>query len=145
LALTLPSVAEMFVLPAASVVASPWLPGVLLMVATVAASDVQLTDVVMFWVEPSVYRPVAVYCCVPPATTSALPGEMTMEASAAALTVIVAAGEEIALWVALMELVPLASAVARPLDPGALLIEATEALLDDQLTCVVTSCVLPSV
>lgn len=46
--LTGPEVAVMVVVPVATVVASPWLPETLLMVATVVVEDDQVTNVVRF-------------------------------------------------------------------------------------------------
>ena len=43
-----PDVAEIFAVPGAIPLASPWLPGILLMVATLCASDAHVTKLVMF-------------------------------------------------------------------------------------------------
>jgi hypothetical protein len=48
------------------------------MVATAGADEVQVEEVVRFWVLPSLYVPVAVYCWVPPA-------EMDTEAGVTAI------------------------------------------------------------
>ena len=52
-AVTLPSVAVMSVVPAFTVLATPWLPGVLLMTAVVVAEEVHVTRVVRFCVDAS--------------------------------------------------------------------------------------------
>ena len=57
-----PSVAVMAEVPVPTLVARPWLPEELLMVATVGIADVQATEPVMFCVLPSEYVPVAVNC-----------------------------------------------------------------------------------
>jgi hypothetical protein len=48
-----PDVAVIVVVPVARLVASPWLPEVLLMLATAGLDEVQVAVVVRFWVEPS--------------------------------------------------------------------------------------------
>jgi hypothetical protein len=60
--LTEPDVAVIVDVPAPTLVASPWLPAALLIVATFGVPEVQVTEVVMFWVLPSEYVPVAVNC-----------------------------------------------------------------------------------
>jgi hypothetical protein len=49
----LPEVAVIFAVPAVTVLASPWLPEALLMVATPVVSDAQVTLLVRFWLDPS--------------------------------------------------------------------------------------------
>jgi hypothetical protein len=61
-----PIVAEMLELPVATLVASPWLPAALLIVATKTIDDAHCTEPVMSCVLPSVKVPVAAYCCVVP-------------------------------------------------------------------------------
>jgi hypothetical protein len=53
----------MVLVPTATPLASP----LALMVATVVVAEAQVTWLVMFWVLPSEYVPVAVNCCVAPA------------------------------------------------------------------------------
>ena len=45
-------VAEMVVAPTAAVVARPWVPAALLMVAVAGVEELQVTKFVRFWVEP---------------------------------------------------------------------------------------------
>ena len=59
---TLPEVAIMFVDPAATPVANPLEPAVLLMVAMELSDELQVTDVVMSCVVLSVKVPIAVNC-----------------------------------------------------------------------------------
>ena len=61
-----PDVALMLVVPVATPVARPWLPLVLLIVAMPVSDEAHVTDVVRFWVLPSLKVPVAVNCWVPP-------------------------------------------------------------------------------
>ena len=61
-----PDVAVIVVEPAATGVANPLKPAALLMVATDAADELQVTVVVRFCVELSEYVPVAVNCLVAP-------------------------------------------------------------------------------
>ena len=63
-ALTDPEVMLIVVVPAPSVVVSPLVVDELLIVATVGSVELQCPIVVRSWVELSVYRPVAVNCCV---------------------------------------------------------------------------------
>lgn len=49
-----PLVAEIKVIPETALIASPCVPGVLLIVAMAADKEAQVTDVVMFAVDPSV-------------------------------------------------------------------------------------------
>src|SRR5262249_61331522 len=63
---TAPEVALMVVVPAATAVARPWVPLVLLMVAVPVTDEAHVTDVVRFWVLPSLNVPVAVNCWVAP-------------------------------------------------------------------------------
>ena len=61
-----PEVAEITVVPEPALVAIPWEPDELPIMATAADEDAQVTDVVRFAVDPSVYRPVARNCSEPP-------------------------------------------------------------------------------
>ena len=61
--LTDPEVAVMVAVPAATTVASPWLPAVLLMVATAGFEELHVAVVVMFWGLPPANAAVAVNCC----------------------------------------------------------------------------------
>src|SRR5947199_10855308 len=63
-----PEVALIVVEPVPTAVARPWLPVVLLMVATAVTDEAQVTEVVRSRVLPSLKVPVAVNCCVPPVT-----------------------------------------------------------------------------
>ena len=82
-----PDIAVMVVCPVLTLVASPLVPAVLLMVAIVKMLDVQVTVPVMFCVLPSVYDPVAVNCVVVPKGIVGIAGVTVIESSAAGVTV----------------------------------------------------------
>jgi hypothetical protein len=86
---TLPCVAVICVVPAATPVANPVAAPI---VAKAVFDDFQVTLVVMFFVELSLYVPVAVNCCVPWAAIEGEAGVTAIECSVAAgFTVSVAA------------------------------------------------------
>jgi hypothetical protein len=58
-----------------------------LIVATVGVADAQVTELVMFWVEPSEKVPVAVNCLATPSASSGLPGETAIDTSTTAALV----------------------------------------------------------
>ena len=78
---TVPSVAEMVVLPALTAVARP----VLLIVATLVLEDVHATWLVRFCVLPLEYVPVAVNDCVVPVEIVGVAGVTAMDESDAGL------------------------------------------------------------
>jgi hypothetical protein len=78
-----PDVAVIVAVPFATLVASP----PLLTVAIVVADEVQVTVLVRFCVVPLLYVPVAANCCVNPAATDAVPGVTAIEANTGAVTV----------------------------------------------------------
>jgi hypothetical protein len=108
LPLTMPEVAEMVVVPTATVVARP--PAAI--VAAAGFVDAQVTVAVRFCVEPSEYVPVAVNCWVSPAATLGVAGVTVMDDSVGS-TVSVALPVT-PLSVAEMAVVPAATVVARP-------------------------------
>ena len=69
--------------PAAAPVANP----LALIVATFVFDDAHVTLLVRFCVELSVYFPVAVNCCVPPATIDGFAGVTPIDTNVAAVTV----------------------------------------------------------
>jgi hypothetical protein len=75
----------MVVVPIISVVASPWEPVVLLMVATVALEECHVTAVVISCVVLSEYVPVAVNCPVVPESRLRFIGVTVIEISFTAL------------------------------------------------------------
>ena len=134
----LPEVAVMVAVPTETAVARP-LP---LTVATEVSDEVQVTCVVISWLVPSENIPVAVNCWVTPTGMLGLAGVTDREDRMAAVTVRVVLPEEDELEkllgveeVAVMVVVPTATAVARPL----LLTVATEVSDEVQVACAVIS------
>ena len=70
-----PEVADIVVVPAAILVARPEV----LTVAIDGLDDSQFAAVVRFWVDPSLYEPVAANCWVDPALMDGLPGVTEMD------------------------------------------------------------------
>jgi hypothetical protein len=81
-----PSVAVIVVEPKDTLVAKPFLPDVLLMVA-LDDEEVQVTWVVIFCVLLSLYVPVAVNCSVEPTATDASLGVTAMDTKPVVVTV----------------------------------------------------------
>ena len=139
-ALTEPELMPIVVVPVPSVLASPAVPAVLLMVATPAAVELQCPLGVRSCVVPSVNVPVAVNSCGLPRATVATGGLIAIDTRAAAVTVS---------RVELLRVPELAVTVAVPVPvlcaSPALLIVAVETVSDDQVAVLVRSCVLPSV
>ncbi len=127
-----PLVAEMVVPPAFNADAKP----AALIVAVVVLDDAHVTLAVMFCVELSLYVPVAVNCCVPPAVTEGFTGVTVMDTSVAAVTVSVVL-PEIAPLVADIVVPPAFNADAKP----AALIVAVVVLDDVHVTLAVMFCV----
>ena len=143
-AATEPELMPIDVVPAAIVVAKPCEPTELLMVATLAAVELQWPACVRSCVEPSVYAPVAVNCCGTPAGTLADGGLIAIETNCAAVTV---SGVEPVIdppvvdpEVALMLAAPTVTLTASPL-----FTVAADGLSDNHVAEAVKSCVLPSV
>ena len=130
-----PEAAVMIGVPAAKAVARP----LLRTVAADVLDERQVTCAVISWLVPSEYAPEAANCVVSPTGMLGLTGVTDMKDRVAEVTVRVVLAE-IAPEVALMVAVPAATAVARPL----LLTVATDVLDELQVTCVVTSRLVPS-
>ncbi len=129
---TLPEVAWMVALPVPAAVASP----AVLLLATVALSEVQVTELVRFCVLVSLNVPVAVNCWVVPLGIEGLAGVTAMDTSVAAVTVSVV--EPVTLpCIAEMVVVPGFRADARPAEP----IVAAAVFDELQLTALVRFCV----
>jgi hypothetical protein len=139
----LPNVAVIVVEPAATDVARPLEPAALLIVATPAVNEFQVTDVVRSCVELSEYVPVALNCWVVPEAMLGLAGVTVMDTSVAAVTVSVV-DPDAPPNIAVMVVAPADADVARPLEPDALLMVATPAVNEFQVTDVVRFCVVPS-
>lgn len=141
---TEPDVAEIMVVPALALVASPSDPGVLPIVATAADEEAHATDVVMFAVDPSVYSPVAVNCCEPPIGMEGLCGLTSMAAKIAFVTVRLPDPVTVP-DLARMTVLPLPVLAAIPLLPGVLLTVATLGADELQWTELVRFWAVPSV
>lgn len=138
---TLPSCTLMVALPvAATAVTKPEA----LTVAIAASEEVQVTPAVSVCVAPSEYLPVATTCWVDPLGKVRGDGLKLIESSTAGLTVSVVLPLVVP-WVALMMVVPCDRAVASPMVPVVMLMEATVAFEDDQLDVCVMSWIEPSV
>src|SRR6185369_1385086 len=111
---TAPEVALMVVVPVATPVARPWLPLVLLIVATPVSDDAHVTEVVRSWVLPSLKVPVAVNCWVPATLIEGFAGVTAIDCNAGGGVTVSTVEPVTAPEVALMVVVPAATAVARP-------------------------------
>jgi hypothetical protein len=80
---------------------------------------------------------VAVNCCVVPSAMLGIGGVIAIDTNVAGVTVKVTGAEVMAPIAAVMLLVPAATELARPSEPAALLIVATEVVADAQVTEVV--------
>ena len=134
--------------PTVNAVASPLEPAALLMDAITEGFGVvvQVTDDVRFCVVASEYIPVAINCCVVPLAILGLTGVTPMDDRVAAVTVNVVL-PEISPDVAVIVMgPPTVNAVASPLEPAALLMDATGEgfgvvvqVTDNVRSCVVAS------
>jgi len=104
-----PEVAVMVVTPVVRAVARP----LLLTVAIVVSEELQVTCVVISWVVPSAYVPVAVNCWVAPPGMFGLAGVTAREDSVEEVTVRIVFPETVP-TVAVIVAVPAARAVAKP-------------------------------
>jgi hypothetical protein len=135
-----PELIPIVVVPVPSVLASPAVPLVLLIVATVATVELQWPLCVRSCVVPSVNVPVAVNCCVAPSAIAAVGGLIAIDTSVAVVTVS---------WVDALIVPEVAVILAEPIptlcaNPG-LLIVATDSVSDVHVAVLVRFCVLPSV
>ena len=142
--LMLPSVATIEVVPTAAAVARPFDPPALLIVAVDVSDELQVTDAVRFWIDPSAYVPVAVNCFCVPSGMVVFAGVVAIETSATGVTVSTVLPAMLP-SVAEIVVVPTFVVVARPFDPPALLMEATEVAEEPHVTDVVRFCVELSV
>jgi hypothetical protein len=140
-----PSVEVMFVVPAFADVASPLEPSELDIDAVPVVPEFQVTTLVKFCVELSVYVPVAVNCFVVPFAIDGFVGVTWIETSVAEVTVRVFVGLVIAPRAAVIFDVPELTDVASPLEPSALEIIAVPDVAEFQVTEFVRFCVDSSV
>jgi hypothetical protein len=124
-------------------VARPFDPEALLIPSTDDEAELQVTCEVRSWVEPSLYVPVAVNCSLSPSGSVELMGVTAIDTRVAAVTVSGAEPETLP-SAALTVVEPCMAADARPFDPAALLIDATDGVPELQVTCEVRFCLVPS-
>jgi len=129
-----PDVAMIVVLPVPAPVAKP----ALVIVATEVLVELQTTEPVMFKVPPSLNMPVAVNCCVTPLAIEVFAGVTAIDTSVAVTVRFVE--PLIEPEVAMIVVLPVPAPVASP----ALVIVATEVLVELQVTILVRFCVLLS-
>ena len=130
-----PEVAVMVVPPVPTPVARPPLA----IVATPVFVELHAAVLVRFCVLPSLYVPVATYCCVPPLMIEVFAGVTAIVANVAAVTVN-PVDPLMDPDVAVIVLLPVATPVARP----PLVIVATPVFVELHVTVLVRFCVLPS-
>jgi hypothetical protein len=139
-----PKVAVMVTAPWLTELANPLEPDALLIEATPVLEELQVTAVVSGCVELSVYVPVAAKLRPVPFAMLGFAGITAMETRAAGVTV-KPVEPEIVPNVAVMVTAPWLAELARPLEPDALLIDATLILEELQVAELVRSCVVLSV
>jgi len=140
---TLPDTAVIVVVPAATEVASPFEPAALLIVATPVLDELQVTDLVRFWLVLSEYVPVAVNCWLAPLAIFGFAGVTEIEMRVVGLIVREAVPRMLP-EAAMIVAVPASTDVASPCEPAALLIVATPVLEELQVTELVRFWELPS-
>jgi hypothetical protein len=139
----------MFVEPVVidEIIASPFVPVILLMVATDVFDETQATDAVKSCRLPLVKVPIAVNCCVvlpEEIEIAAEAGDTVIEASAAGVIISVALLEVIPEKLAVMAVAPCPTDVDSPFVPEVLLMVATPGCDEFQVTDEVISGLLPS-
>ena len=140
-----PDVAVIVVEPALTDVARPFVPEVLLMVATPVFEEFQVTDEETSWVVLSDNVAMAMNCSVVPSTMLGFAGVTVIDVMKAGVTVSVTGGLDVMLEnVARMVVVPSLTAAANPQEPAALLIVAIPVVDEDHVATVVKVCCAPS-
>ena len=137
---TEPDTAVMVVEPVAKDCASPAVPEDTLIVATPGVDDIHCTDEVRFWVELSLYVPVAVNCCVVPRGIEGVGGATAIETSTAPLACTIREPVTLLSRALIVALPVAATAVTRP----EVLTVAIPAFEEDQVTPALSVCVVPS-
>jgi hypothetical protein len=112
-------------------------------VATLGVPEDHVEPAVRSCVEPSLFIPVAVNCCVPGMPIEGFAGVTAMETKVTgAFTVNVCVGLVRPLYIAVIREVPTPALVAKPVLAS---IVATDSVADAHVAVVVMFCVLPSV
>jgi hypothetical protein len=138
--LTVPEAAEIVTPPTDAPVARP----ALLIVARDRLLELHVTELVRFCVLLSLNVPIAVNCCVVPVAIVSLAGVTAIEISAAGVTVTEVDPFTVP-EAAVIVVTPVATLVATPCVPVALLIVAILGAEELHTAVLVTSCVVPSV
>jgi hypothetical protein len=139
----LPDAAVTVVEPVATAATKPLEPAALLTVATPTLDELQVTAAVRFCVVLSEYVPVAANCWAVPLATLVLAGVTVMKTRIAGVTVNVDepyTPPDVAVMVA----EPTDTELAKPLEPAALLMDATDPDEELQVDLAVRSCVVLS-
>src|SRR5438046_682005 len=136
----LPSVAVIVAVPFLLAFAKPFDPPALLILTTEGVDELQVTEVVRFWVLESLKVPVAVNCRVSPSGRPGLAGVTAIVDRVAAVTVSVVFPETPPKVAVIVMGPPAATDVANPCEPAALLIVAALLLAELLATCVVSCC-----
>jgi hypothetical protein len=110
---TLPDVAVIVVFPAASALATPFVPDVLLIVATAGDDELQVTELVRFCVLPSLKVPFATNCAVVLGAIDGVEVVTAIEFKVAAETVKIVVSETPP-TLAVIVVVPAVNAEAKP-------------------------------
>jgi hypothetical protein len=141
---TPPDTAVIVVAPWPVLLAKPWLPPELLIVAAAVFDELQVAEAVRFCVLPSLSVPVAVNCCFVPSGTEGLPGVTAIERSTGGVTARLAdpLSEPDS---AVIVVAPWPRVLARPWLPAELLMVATVEFEDRQFADDVRFCVVPFV
>jgi len=139
---TPPQEDEITVDPAATAVASPCEPAALLIVATPAFEVLQVAKLVRFCVVLFENVPVAVNCCVAPVMREEVRGVRAIEINVAG-DIVNTVDPDMLPDVAVIVVEPAATGVASPIEPAALLMDATDVDDDFHVTVVVSFCVEP--
>lgn len=130
------NVAVIVDVPVATVLANPWLPAALLIVAFAVSDEVHVTVLVRSWVVLSLKVPVAVNCRVLPSGVDGVAGVTAIDANVAAVTVTVNVAETDPL-VAVITAVPAFTAVTRPRGDPEVVTVATLVLEEVQVALLV--------
>ena len=136
--------AVILLVPTVTDVATPSLPAVLLIVATAVVPETHVTLLVIVWVVPSEYVPVAINDSTLPKEITGYAGVIVIDCKIALVTVRVMAVAVIPLKLALIFVVPVANVVAKPLLPAVLLIVAVAGVSELHVTLLVIFWVLLS-
>ena len=134
----IPQVAIIVVLapPGGKPVANPAVFGTLDIVATFISVELQVTKLVIFWVDASEKIPVAINCCVVSKAMVGFCGDIAREVNVAVVTLKLVAPEIEPNIAVMVVLPPGRIPVASPVEPGVLEMVATDSFEEAQITSV---------